>query len=220
MASQRAPLLMASVARVTLNTTTNGQSCQNTFDYLMGTGATNPSVADLQDLGAAWCTTMLAALKAIFSPLTNLIGVTVQEMHYLTTPSQLVLFSGSPVAGTAGATNLDLQLQVTASRESGLKGKHGRGRVQLPAVPNTFVTPATDVNVINSTGISAYGPLLTLFNSGLAAGIYLWYPYLTQKYQAGDPAPVGSVNFGTAITSYILRLTIGTQRRRREGRGI
>jgi len=202
------------VIRLTVETLTNGQRCQNTFDYGDSTGAPISASALLAFIGDAetrWKTQYLAVL----SPLSTLTSITASEMHYGVTPSQVSILAPGTV-GTAGATNLPLETGATMSRYGSIKGKHGRGRVTLPAVPNTFTTPATDANILNATAITAYNALGAALTGTIVSGGVTFVPVISVR-----PVPPGVLVLYTAgIATYILRNTLGSARRRKPGRGI
>ncbi len=203
------------IARVTIGTKTAGSICLTTFDYQWNTAATSPTLTDLNNLGNDWHTAFDTDFLACLSPQTSLYSTTVAELHYGTSPTYSVLDAPGTV-GTAGATALNLELGVTMTRYGPLKGQHGRGRITMPAVPNTFVTPATDSNVINATGLTAYNALAAGLVSPLVRGGSTWTPFISTR-----PVPPSTlVDFGVLISNYAVRTIMGTARTRKEGRGI
>ncbi len=202
------------VVRMTVETLTNGQRCQNTFDYGDAIG-TPISASALFTLIGDFQTQVQTQYLAVLSPLTTLVSVTASELKFGVTPSQVSIITPGTV-GTAGATNLPLETGATMSRYSSIKGKHGRGRVTIPAVPNTFTTPATDANIINATGITAYNALSARLLGTIVSGGNSWVPVLSVR-----PTPPSVLVSNTSgINSYVLRTTLGSARRRKPGRGI
>lgn len=203
------------IARVTVGTKTAGSICLTTFDYQWNTVGTSPSLGDLNNLADDWHTAFDTDFLACLSPQTELYSTQVAELHYGTSPTYARLETPGTV-GTAGATALNLELGVTMTRYGPLKGQHGRGRITMPAIPNTFVTPATDANVINSTGLAAYNTLATALVSPLVRGGSTWTPFISTR----PVAPSTLVDFGVQVSNYVVRAIMGTARTRKEGRGI
>ncbi len=209
-----APLVNGNVIRVTLVTKTNDVICNNTFDYL------SSSFVPIDYLGmdaflAAFDAQETGDLQSVLSPLTTLVSLTGQELHFGTCPTRERLYAPATV-GTAGATNLPLEMAVTMGKYSYIKGKHGRGRVSFPAVPNTFTTPATDSNVLNATGLAAYNAIRTGLTSAIVVGFDSYNPCISTRPVLPDTLISRAVVYSTMT----LRSTLGTARRRKPGRGI
>ncbi len=209
------PLVTSAIAQVTIGTLTNGQVCLNTFHYLSSVFATPPSLADLTALGNAWDSALDIKFKACLSPLTALYSQSVADIHYGVTPTYSVPYAPGTV-GTAGATNLPLEMGVTLSRYTNTKGQHGRGRITMPAIPNTFTTPATDSNQLNATGLAAYLALCNQLLVPLTAGAITW----THVVATRPAAPSTTTDYAAAVVRYDIRSVLGTARTRKEGRGI
>lgn len=62
--------------------------------------------------------------------------------------------------GTAGVNSLPSNAAAVIKRGTTVKGQHGRGRVSLPFVPDTFTTPATATDVLNATARTAYAAFI------------------------------------------------------------
>lgn len=214
MPSPAAAPVVTSLVRMTVATKTNGQLCENTFDYSNTSGTPIGGNALLTFI-ADWQTALQSFYLACLSPLTTLFSYTAAELHFGLTASQVFLLAPG-VIGTAGATNLSLEMAATMLRYTLLKGKHGRGRIAMPAVPNTFVTPATDSNVLNATGLAAYGSLGTHLTLNIISGGDTFTPMISTR----PIPPAVLVNNAGAIQKYIVPATLGTNRRRKPGRGI
>ncbi len=214
MSDPAAPPITDNVARIVLETLTDGVRCQNSFDYNTGLG-TPVTNSNLTALLTAWQTLVDTNLKGIFSPDTLLISVQASELHFGVTPTQQNLYAPG-VVGTAGAHALSLELAAIVSKYANLKGKHGRGRWQFPAIPDTFITPASSPNTINATGLTAYQALATNLRASIYDGSNIWYPCISTR----PIPPVTAVNNVALIASTVARDNISTQRRRRPGRGI
>lgn len=209
------PLITSALARVTIGTITSGQVCMNTFDYLWSVPSTFASLADLTALGNAWDSALDTLLKGVLSPLTSLYSMSVAELHYGNAPTYSALYAPGTI-GTAGATPLPLEMGVTLSRVGALKGQHGRGRVTMPAVPNTFTTPAADANKINATGLAAYLAFCNKLLLPLTVGTATW----THVISTRPIPPTLTVDHAIAVAVYNVGTVLGTARTRKEGRGI
>lgn len=215
MPSPDAPTFPGCLLRMVVNTLTDGQICQNTFDYCDQLN-TAPTVSFLQLFSTNWVSSFQTLLLAVLSPKTTIQSYTVSELRYGLVPTQVNLL-GSPPVGTAGATSLPLEVSVTLDRTSPLKGKHGRGRVQMPAVPNTFVTPATNASQLNAAGITAY----TALASNLANTFFNSAGHSMQHCVSTRPTPPATqILNASIINNYIVQPILGTTRRRKPGRGI
>ncbi len=213
-ASPPAGVVTTSLARIVVETLTNSVRCQTIFDYLSGLSSPCSS-ADLVSLLASFQTAIETKYLACLSPLSTLVSYSAQELHFGKTPTQFSVLAPG-VIGTAGATNLPIETGATLARYCDLKGRHGRGRVTMPAIPNTFTTPATDANVINATGLTAYATLAGALSNPLMAGALLWTPIVSTR-----PTPPATLVTNAAfINQYFVRPTLGTARRRKPGRGI
>lgn len=210
-----APAVTAAIARVTLTTKTLGQLCLTTFDYLSNVPATSPSLADLTALAVQWDAGLSPKILACLSPQTAEYAISVAELHYGTTPTYVNLYAPGTV-GTAGATALPLEMGATLSRNGPLKGQHGRGRITMPGVPNTFVTPATDANILNAAALTAYGNLIAQLILPITAGGIIW----THVISTRPLPPLLLTDRAVAVSEYLIRNTLGTARTRKEGRGI
>lgn len=210
-----APTIVSALARVTIGTVTSGQICLNTFDYLWSVPSTFASLADLTALGNAWDSAMDTLLKGVLSPLTALYSIAVAELHYGNAPTYTALYAPGTV-GTAGATPLPLEIGASLARRGALKGQHGRGRVTMPAVPNTFTTPANDANRLNAAGLAAYVAFANQLIVPLAVGGATWTHVISTR-----PVPPGlTVDRAIAVSVYNVGVVLGTARTRKEGRGI
>jgi hypothetical protein len=167
---------------------------------------------------ANWWTGVSAKVLAIFpatATVAGLFGVVVNR-NDVRTAEQVI---GS--AGTVMTTSLPLQMGAVFQRGTATKGQHGRGRVTFPCVPTTFVTPGTDPNVINATGLAAYLALTNAIfgTSGTpptwAGGTQVFAPCIFTR----PVPPFTTVSLaGPVLPQYCLQDTVlGTQRRRKEG---
>jgi hypothetical protein len=207
-------IINANFVRISFVTTTIGGVAQVNFDYTDSVpGSVTPT--EMASLAAAFNATNQATLVACLSPQTTLNWLYMQELRYATCPSLQVNYSGGTI-GTAGATALPLEVAARITKYSTLKGRHGRGSLQMPAIPNTFVTPATDPSVLNAAAITAYGSvraslLIPLVVGGRTFNLAIGVRPIT---------PLTLYTYASQVSSLLLRTTLSTQRRRRIGRGI
>jgi len=213
MADPLPALVTNNVVRVTITSRTNGVLCQTTHDY-RNTGIISMSLADLTAFATNFQSTIETLYLACLSPLSVLVDYNYQELHFGTCPSYTNSVASPP--GTAGATNQPLEMATTITRYGNWKGRHGRGRFSMPAIPNTFSTPATDANVLNATGLAAYGALAAAFLGTINSGFDVFTPFISTR----PVAPATLVTMGVDVASLSVRSTFGTARRRKPGRGI
>jgi hypothetical protein len=207
-----APSITGNVARIVVVTSTQSQICNNTFDYMLP-GFT-AGAGDMLNLITAWRTACKTFLLACLSPLTTYLYTLCQDLANGTFVTAQYNEAGG-VVGTAGATNLPLEMAAVIERYSLLKGQHGRGHISLPAVPNTFTTPASDPNIINATGVTAYSALYAALLLQLTTTGGVWSPAIITR-----PVPPAVLpSKGVLVAGWTLRTLLGTVRRRKEGRG-
>lgn len=210
-----AQVVTSAVVRLVMEVDTNSTKQQVVLDYNWSVAGTTPTPADLAAFVTAWETAHQTLFLACLSPLTELSQVSAAEIHYGITPT-LVLPYAPATVGTAGATNLPLSMAAVLQKKSALKGQHGRGRVSMPAVPNTFTTPAVDANVLNATGIAAYLALATQLVLPVVAGGNNW----TMGISTRPTPPVVLVDRFVACNAMTVNVVLGSLDRRKPGRGI
>lgn len=214
-ASPAAPAFFGSVCRVGVVSLNGATYSQFSLIYNEPTvGSITP--ADMTELATAFNAKCKTHILACIPPTAALSWLYISEIKYGTCPSAQFNFAGGDV-GTAGATSLAQEVAVIFTKYSSLKGKHGRGRIFMPSIPNTFVTPATDPDVVNGTGVTAYETLKGDFESILtAASGKVWTPYIVTT----PPPPDVLVSLGVPMIRMVVRTILSTVRRRRKGRGI
>jgi hypothetical protein len=207
------PLIGANaLARVIVLFTSNGQSYEINLDYLSITPTTfTPTF--LEFLGTSVQSVIQASLLAVLPPTASITGYLVQDLNPATCPSQLIPVTGA--VGTAGASAANGMISAVLTKTSFLKGQHGRGRAYIPCVPNTFVTPVTDPNVINGVGKPLYDTLANALAVSIVATTPNMQPCITTRPSAPNTVPLRA----SIIFKFITELVLGTQRRRKEGRG-
>lgn len=209
-----APTISNNLVRFVIETVTDGQFCQNVFDY-KDDRILAISGADLLLAVTSWWGNHATDYRGCITGDTTVSAVYAMELHFGTTPTQVYNPAGPPVGSVAGHA-LPLEMAATLSRYSDLKGKHGRGRTSMPAVPIGFTTPATSPNVLNATGVTAYDT----FGTGVAVAESLLGHSYTPVISTRPEAPDTLITNAAAIERYVTRATLGTARRRKIGRGI
>lgn len=209
-----APPVTGQVVRIVLQTNTENQTCQNTFDY-MALAPVIFSAAKLKALADAFMTGNLAFLQAVLPTDTDFLPTLAEDVSVGIFPTQQ---SAIGVGGTGTITghHYPLETGVTIARQAGIKGQHGMGRYTMPAVPLSFVTPAADPNRLNATGLTAYTTLATSLLGNLSDGAVNYSPVIATR----PVPPANVVSRAALILSSTVRTLLGTARRRKPGRGI
>jgi hypothetical protein len=166
-------------------------------------------------IALSWISVCAVALRACMVPTYSLDGVKVTCVSNLLRNPQTNSSSVSLGAGTFSGTALPSTVAGVISKRTVWKGQHGRGRNYLPGVPQGFVTPATDPDRINSTGIASYNSFITDLQSGsVTDGTNLMTPCVYTRVPKG-----GNVTQAANVISWLMQPLLGTVRRRRVGRG-
>jgi hypothetical protein len=210
-----APVINAAVARLTLTLKTQNTLQEIVLDYLYNIGLVVPTPADLSAFEAQWEANHNTLMRACLSPLTDYFQISVAEIHFGVTPTLVLPFLAG-TSGTAGATNLPLEMAGTMQKKSSLKGQHGRGRLSMPAIPNTFTTPATDPNVLNATANTAYLALLNQLILPVTVAGNAWQLAISTR----PTPPQTLVTNAVVVSAMTIDPTLGTARTRKPGRGI
>lgn len=214
-----APLVTGTVFRVSVYYLTDNNTQINTFDYMGATPTATP-VADQTAISASFQTNVIPQLRLVTTAQTTIVQITIADISVGRTVTDIVPIG---LAGTVAGDSLPLEMQANIRKLSLLKGQHGYGRVQMPAVPISFTTPATDPNRINAAGVAAYVLLGNEMLVSPVSGAVIYNPCIsTRVKQPLPPAPPIS-SLVTRAQIYILCFPeplMGSQRRRRPGRGI
>lgn len=214
-----APLVTGTVFRISVSYLTNDNTQVNTFDYMGATPTATP-VADQAALSASFQTNVVPQLRLVTSSQTTIVQLTIADISVGRTVTDIVPIG---LAGTAAGTPLPLEMQANIRKLSLLKGQHGYGRVQMPAVPSSFVTPATDPNRINAAGVAAYVLLGNEMLVSPVSGAVIYNPCISTRVKQPLPPLPPISPLITRAQVYILCFPeplLGTQRRRRPGRGV
>lgn len=202
------------VVRIVVTSRTEGQLCESVFDFHSPAGPPM-TTGTLDLLRQSFDSLVLPKYLACLSPLTTMVSRSLAEIVIGRVPT-LVFLDSPGVVGTAGASNLALEIAANIRKETALKGRHGRGRIAMPAVPNTFVTPATAASVLNATGITAYDLLGTTLLAGISASGSGYGVYVMTR----PTPPITLYSQGEAVIAFQTVHELGTARTRKLGRGI
>jgi hypothetical protein len=207
------PVLATVAYRVTVFYQLDNQVCLWNMDYIMASSVqTASSEQNLANNFITACTTAIRgclAADGLFSQV---------KVQCLTNPARIpsivAIIAGNQPGSVAG-THLPSEVAAIISKQTSTKGQHGRGRLYLPGVPNSFVTPGTDANRLNATGVAASAALATALNSAtIQDGAVNASPAVTTRVLKGLPTTQGQT-----LTTFTSRFLLGTVRRRRIGRG-
>lgn len=207
------PTLTTPAYRVTFQYLVDQQICLVTHDFIMSTNSqTNASE---QNLANSFNTTTAPQLKNALSSDCFLQTIKVQ---CLTTPSRLPFTFTLPSASQAGSVvgnHLPSEIAAIVTKYTATKGQHGRGRIYLPGLPSSFITPGSDANRLTATGLAATNGTATGFTSASNLdGTNLALAAVTTRVLKGAPTTQGQT-----VALYVSRALVGVIRRRRIGRG-
>jgi hypothetical protein len=132
----------------------------------------------------------------------------------LTMPEVVTMIA--PIATTIGGQPppaLPSHSAVTVYRQGGIRGKHGRGRISMPAVPIAWVAGSS----LSSGG--NYQVLAARMFNNLTDATHNWVPGIWAKRKVPNTTPQ-EYEFGwTDLISTGFRNVLGTCRRRKPGIG-
>jgi hypothetical protein len=207
------PPIAGAVARVLVYSRTTNQVAITSHDYMASTmGIT---AADLTALIAQWIIKNQANYLGCLTPDTVVFQFLCSRLDSLAVQTQIFTLVGGS-AGIIVGHPLPLQMGVTLTKYSSVKGQHGRGRITMPAIPASYVTPATDPDQINATGVTAYTALTVTLQAPITVGPITWTPCISTR-----PVPPANVVTNASVyTNMVVRTILGSARRRKEGVGI
>jgi hypothetical protein len=208
-----APDVTGDVLKLVVGITNDSQACEIAFTYMANAhNILSPGI--MQTFITDWYATFNAALIAVL-PITSLAGFfSVADMNPGETPTQSQGYNSNN--GTVIGNAYPSYVSVAIFRSSNLKGQHGRGRVQFPAVPLSFVTPGTNQNRINAGAITLYDTIAGLMSTTITSSGVPWRPIISTT----PVAPATVISKGVEIIRCQVESLLGTTRRRRIGRGI
>jgi hypothetical protein len=210
----QAPLITGNLMRlVTSVKASDGTMMDCLFDYMASTTDDSP-VSSMTAIWTAFNTTVRPTFLGCLATDASLWNVTIADIYPNTTPTALYTIV---TPGTVTGSSLPNELQVTCDKTSTLKGQHGRGRIQMGPVPKTFQDTGANSNNITTAAQSIYAGLMSSFQATITRGSINYSPVITTRPTAGTPY----IYTRAQLTyTHVVRLTMGTQRRRAPGRGI
>lgn len=161
------------------------------------------------NLAAGFTASLLTTYKACLSSdwvgqQYNVRCLTIPTRAQVTTTAGIAAVAGSGPAGHEPTT-----VAAVVSRYTAFRGQCGRGRLELPAVPTSWVTSSS------LTTIAAYTAFMTAYAANFIQGGITYSPYLYSRGSRVNHTP------GAApLVILQLRTVLGTQRRRKLGRGV
>jgi hypothetical protein len=199
--------------RVTVFYLVDNQVALFNMDYIMQTSTI--SAAAESNIGSTFLTAALAGLRAMLSADCLLTQVKVTCLTIITRQPVVTAVAAASQAGTGGAGHLDSQVSAQYTKQTAVKGQHGRGRCYLPGVPLGFCTQTTDANRLNASGIAQMGTTANaLLSNTIADGTNVAIAAVTTRVVKGQPTTAGA-----PLTFLIARALLSIIRRRRIGRG-
>jgi hypothetical protein len=207
------PALVDSAINVVAQIIVASQTCEFSLQYIASSTLT-PTAAHLTAFGVAWLANVGTALLACMTPDAVLRNILIQDLNPGTCPSQSVA-AGGP--GTVTGHCYPTPVAAILTKQTPVKGQRGRGRLYVPAVPLSFVTPGTEIDLLNAGAITLYQALATALLLPVAVtGYGSWVVSIVSR-----PVPPALIpSQGDGLTGMQPVTLLGTQRRRREGRGI
>lgn len=209
------PQLSGSVLRLTVDTTMPGGAGRAFWSvYYMATVGGVIAVAETLDQAAnAFHVNMQASY---------LDCLPTDATHFYTHVDDLknpALQAWHEVAGSPGTVTDDSCppfVQCTIRKATRVRGKRGRGRVQIPCVPETFQTDG----VLSGTGLGAYSLLRDdlMLTIGTTTPSATWKPCMAYRGALGGDGLYAM--HMEEISAFVLRTDLGSQNRRKIGRGL
>jgi hypothetical protein len=204
------------VFRLKIHVTSEGQACINTFYYANDAFVGSAGISDLDDLIAA----ALLPSGLVLSHqacLANTGEITAVEAECPTVPTLAPAIQTMTLVGTAIGLALPNQCAVTLAKVTRFRGKQGRGRISMPAVPEQAVTGTTLASP------SLYLTLALKMAATISSGGQTFRPglYGAAKQYANPPAGpiITTKETWVDLLSVSVRLILGTARRRKPGVG-
>jgi len=208
--SANLPVLGATTTvQIALLGTIEGQIVMSTFAWQAPTAA--PTPAQLSALVTAFDTAYRTKYLTCMSNDYTMSGYRLTVTSNNTTQgvnSNL----GTGVVGTGGGGHQPTEIATTITRQSAIKGQHGRGRLGLPAVPLAAVINSTLAVGAYRTGLTSLTAQMLLT---LSDGVNTWTPVITQRSTASPKLVIGA----SPVIGSTFDLVVGTIRRRKIGRG-
>lgn len=205
------PFPVGDVYKLSYYTVTYGNIQIFTCDY-MGSSAPALIGSDL----TALVTLAEASFRANFPPLvtveTELFQVAIRCLSAPAQPTGIIGVTGT-VVGTATGIPINLTVATVVTKRTELIGKHGRGRLYLPAVPAAFVEPGGNRLTDASRAVTQAAMVLVLKEH--VVGSITYKAAVSQRQAPG----IATANAGF-VAELDTRTLLGNVRRRRLERGI
>lgn len=205
------PAATGEIYRLQVRGTLAGQSIQTNFEY-MATAAGAPSATEEFDLGAAFDAQCFGHLAAVLPGTFTFSSYKVSSLTNLSRIPRYIPPLGS--TGTAAGTYRCTELAAIIQKNTLIKGQHGAGRNYMPGLPSGFVTDATDGNLLNAGAITAYGLFCVDLMTALTVGAKTMKLCIATRPATNVPYTLAAFCVSAAPETLL-----GTQRRRRVGRG-
>lgn len=157
---------------------------------------------------------LFGSVEGPFTPYLNCLTTdwtfTASHIDCPTQPSlATVVSTGANVNGLVPPPALANQSAVVIQKITAWRGKHGRGRISLPAVPRAWVTGTV---LSNDAAAKA---LATAMEAVLSDGTHTFTPGILSRGTGADAGKLGWLNMRTCKVNSVL----GTIRRRKPGTG-
>jgi hypothetical protein len=213
-ANQDLPAIIGDTLKLTALISGKDRVAQISFPYMGTVFAGAGLAADVTAFGTAWVAAVTATLVAVLPTTSTLFQVDVAATNRLDVRTGQTTFT---TVGTVVGNQLAENVAAVIVRGVAVKGQHGRGRVMMPQVPSSFTTPATDPNVLNATGQTAYTAFLqavfgTVAPPAIVVNGHSYYPAILQKPDPGSQLTSKAAVVGPAFC--FIDVTLGTVRNR------
>jgi hypothetical protein len=205
------PPVGAALLRFLVQGSIQGQTTLSSFCY-RGQLAWLATFAEV-DFSTAWETALKARYLDMLSDdffITNYIV----QWALPASRASVVLPPAGVVAGTVVSSSLDTMLASVFLRSTGLKTACGRGRVELPAIPISFITGGS--SFLNTAGRAQAALTQNILGASLTVDGNVWAPCLISHGTRLHPGVLGTSD----IVDVGFNPKVGTIRRRKVGRGV
>jgi len=196
--------------RLEVRLSEDNQEVQTNFEFMATAGI--PIAGEEAALITAFDAANFGAMAACFCLSTVIHGYKVTCLSDITRiPVYGAALTGT---GTVVGPHINMELAAIMRKYTAHKGQHGEGRNYLPAIPLSFVSTAINPNVINGVGSGFYAAFMASVLAPLTVGLKTFQLAICTR-------PATNINYtlGAPVTSAQATALMGTQRRRRIGRG-
>jgi len=194
------------VAEAKMRFTYDGQKCENVYHVFYEGGWTESNMLTLGEAMKEW---WVDTLQIVMPTTLQLDEITIEDLSP-GSDAGVVYNAGLPIAGSNVNPQLPNHVTVALKKNTGMTGRHRRGRLYHLGIKEPDVTG-------NTVGASFVNGLLTAYN-GLIAVIQaldmVWV--LVSFFYQKSPRETALI---TPISSISCETTVDSQRRRLPGRG-